>query len=223
MIIIDSNESGTSDMERRIRKLFDNDREKVDVKPLNHGEDYIVDVNDIQIPIQRKEGKDYVASIQDDRLNNELYEMSTHYHLSLLIVEGSISYALSQRGFKRQPYIGALASSILKRSPEGKKGQIVTVNLETEFDTAMFVYCLHDNLEEGLLERVPRISGRKSDPEKAKLALLQQIPQIGKKRARKIHDNFGSIKDLFEVEVEELQDCLGPTIGKKVYNFLREV
>jgi len=219
MIVIDSNEAAQSEMEKRLRKLTD----EVEVRPLKHGEDYIIEVDNIKVPIQRKASGDYIASISDGRLNNELYELSTHYDLSYLIIEGSISYALSLRGFKRAPYVGALVSASLKRSPEGKQGQIVTVNLETDFDTALFINTLHQQVKKGNFERLKYIPGRKSDPESAKLAMLQQIPGIGLKRAQKLHKEIGSLKEIFEAPEDKLEEVLGRNLGRKVYEFLRRV
>lgn len=219
MIYIDSNENAQTELKTQIEKLTDFG---IEVKNFNHGEDFLVSVDRIEIPVQRKSGSDFIASVQDDRLNNELYQLSTHYHFAYLLVEGGISYPLSQRGFKRQPFLGALLNSSLKRSPEGKRGQICIINVETDYDSAFVIYSLHKKLEEGMLERVPHVSGRKSDPERATLAILRQIPGIGKKRSQKLYEceEINSFTDLFEVDVRILQDTVGKKTGEKVHNFI---
>lgn len=187
--------------------------------------DYLLKVDDIELPIERKNTNkgDYVSSLVDGRLNNQLYELSTNYHLSILLVEGYISHSLSRRDFSRHQYISSLSKALLKRSPENCQGQIAMVATETEYDTRLLIRDLHRHLTEGMLERLPRIPGRKSDPETAKLSLLQQIPHIGKKRARKIHKKIGSLKTLMNTPESELQDVMGNKIGKDIYKFLREV
>lgn len=220
MIIVDSQEP--MKMFEKLKKNLENGVVKREQLKIG---DYLVKVDEIELAVERKNTVkgDYVSSMVDGRLNNQLYDMSTSYDLSVLLIEGYISQSLSRRDFSRHQYISSLSKALLKRSPEGKQGQIAIVSTETEYDTRLFLRDLHRHLTEGIFERLPLIPGRKSNPESAKLALLRQIPHIGKKRSRKLHKQVGSLKTLFNTPKGELQDIMGNKIGEDIYKFLREV
>ena len=185
--------------------------------------DYLVSVRDYEVPVERKEVHDFVASIEDGRIFTQAYVMSSVSEISFIVVEGSPMLVLSERRFPRQAFIGALTSLVLKRSPYGKKGFISLVVLDTKYDTVLFLKYLHKQLEEGKLYRLPRqqIRGKKLMNKKGVLiAMLQAVPGIGTELAYRIAEHFGSIKRLAEADVREIASV--PGVGLQTAKRIKE-
>jgi len=186
--------------------------------------DYVVKAGGVEVGVERKEVSDYINSIVDGRLFRQLYLMSCYYPLSYLAVVGYVSPVLSQRRFRREAYISSLIGASLKRSPEGARGQVVTVNLETEFDFVLFMYLLHRKLEEGDFERVPRPPNiNKSEPTALVKAIYAMLPGVGEKKAEKLYQCFPTLEDLVRASPTSLQVVLGKKTGLKVYRFIHGV
>jgi len=169
--------------------------------------DYLVCYGDYTIPVERKAAEDFVASIEDGRIFNQAYMMSTLSPVGYIIVEGTPSLALFERKFPRRAYIGALASLALKRSPYGQKGQISIIVVDSYHDTTLFLALLHKQLQEGKLERLPKlvVKGKKLlDKKGVMIAMLQAIPGVGRERARKIAERFNSVKEIINASISDL-------------------
>lgn len=187
--------------------------------------DYIVNAKDYIVFVERKTSQDFVKSILDGRVFNQAYMMSTLAPVSYIVVEGVISEALVETKFPRKAYIGALSSLVLKRSPYGCRGHISVISVETELDTAEFLRVLHSQLEEGKLERLPRVPlrGKKVlDKRGVTIAMLQTIPGVGLEKAKKIAERFSSIKELIEADVRQIASIEGIslTLAERIKSFL---
>lgn len=202
MITIDKREL-RSPVPGYLQKLYPD--AKFDILPIG---DYIADNTDqkpkerVDIGCERKSLQDYISSMISGHLNNQLYELSTNYAMSALIVEGgSVTEALMYRKMKRQQYWSSVAGSFLKRSPDGLSGVVGIIFTETAFDTALFIKSIHDKLSEkdGLV-RLPRLVKVKiSDAERLK-GILMGIPKIGEKRAEILLSHYGSLKKVFSAD-----------------------
>lgn len=118
------------------------------------------------------------------------------------------------RKIKRQTVLSSLAGSLLKRSPDGEKGVISVVMLETPFDTALFLYYLHRKLVEGDILRLPELKASKWKPEERAVGVLASFPLVGEERARRLLERFGSLREVLNASVEEL--CRVEGIGPKI-------
>ena len=184
--------------------------------------DYIVKVHEYVIPVERKTSNDYVASIMDGRLFKQLFELSTNYPFSYIVVVGIISEALMDRGFSRRAFISSLIGSSLKRSPYGCRGQVVTINLETDYDFILFLYFLHRKLMEGDVERLPRINVRKRDRKEALIMMYSCIPGVGVDRARKLVEVFDTPEKLIRASIYQIMrvEGIGEKLAYRIYRFL---
>jgi ERCC4-type nuclease len=162
--------------------------------------------------VERKEINDYVSSLTSGHLHTQLYDLSTHFDVSYLIVEGIISEALMYRKIKREAYLSSLAGASLKRSSEGKKGIVQIINLETAFDTAVFLKSLNERLG-GNEPRIPVISRVKRGAGDQLVFIVSSLPRIGEIRARKLLEHFGDLKSLVNAGAEEIASI--PGIGAK--------
>ena len=167
------------------------------------------------VVVERKEAGDYVGSLKDGTLQTQLYEMSTSYPYSILLVEGHVTHELMQRKMKRQQLISSLAGSILKRSPDGHRGVISLVNVDTPWDTALFLKYAHEkvNTDEGLL-RLPALRPQKWKPEHRQIGVLAGFPGVGPVRAENImsHPRLNTLKKIMNADIDTLCEVEG--IGK---------
>jgi ERCC4-type nuclease len=183
--------------------------------------DYLVVVGENRVAVERKEAPDFVQSIIDARLFNQLYYMSLYAPISYLVIIGNITEALIDRNFRRDGYIGALISATIKRAPDGYQGHVNVVNLDTLPDFMLFLKLLHNKLDEGDFIRLPRPSVRKDDRKYLAVATLATLPSIGEVYAKKLIERFGSIYNVVNASYSELAEVLGGKRAMRVYRFLR--
>ncbi|MGQ9723017.1 MAG: ERCC4 domain-containing protein [Candidatus Jordarchaeum sp.] len=211
MIIVDNHEK---------RSIVPEKLEKFEVKvqfaDLPAG-DYLI--NGI-ICVERKEINDYITSLTSGHLHTQLYNLSTNFEVSYLIVEGLISEALMYRKIKREAYLSSLAGASIKRSPEGKKGIVQIINLETAFDTALFLKSLNDRLEE-TEPRIPQITRVKRGAKDQLIFIVSSLPGIGEIRARKLLEHFGDMKNLVNANLDKIASI--PGIGIKTARELHNI
>ena len=188
---------------------------------LNLPFDYLIVVGINRISIERKTASDFVASIKDGRLHEQLYQMSVFTPISFLVVIGNISMALLESKFPRQAYIGALISATLKRSPEGAQGYVSVISLDTIYDFMLFLKYLHKQLEEGNLIRLPSLNVQKRDLKYLQIATLSTLPGVGEAYATKLLEKFGSIYNVVNASLPQLESVLGKAKAKKIYNYIR--
>jgi len=218
VIIVDSREP------KEIVDLIKRENVPVDIRDIQWT-DYLVCYGDYAIPVERKAAEDFVASIQDGRIFNQAYMMSTLSPVGYIIVEGTPSLALFERKFPRRAYIGALASLALKRSPYGHRGQISIIVVDSYHDTALFLALLYKQLQEGKLDRLPKLvvkGKRLLDKKGVMIAMLQAIPGVGQERARMIAEHFNSISELVRASVSDIARVKGVSIelARRIKDYL---
>lgn len=155
--------------------------------------DYVVG----EIGVERKSIEDYLASKTSGHLDKQLYAMSYNFELSYLFIEGYVSQALMYRKMKREPFISSLIGSSLKRADEGKRGRVVTVNLETKWDSALALKYLHDKVVKGE-SRMPRLRRVKPGAEGLMVYIVSSLPGIGEKRAKDMLNKHKTLRNLFK-------------------------
>lgn len=188
--------------------------------------DYVASGNE-NVIVERKEAGDYVSSLKDGSLHTQLYELSTNYPYSILLVEGKVTHQLMIQKIKRQQLLSSLAGSILKRSPDGKRGVISMVNVDTPWDSALFLkYCHEKVTKEGGLVRIPSLKAQKWKPEERAMGVLAGFPGVGKVRAQNImsQPELNTLQKVMNAEVEDLVkvDNVGPVVAKDVYSLARK-
>ena len=193
----------------------------VPTKPMpNLPFDYLLAYADRRVGVERKESSDFVQSIMDGRLWEQLYSMSTFCPLSYLVIIGNISTALIERSFPRSAYIGALVSATLKRSPEGFMGHVSVVVLDTSYDFREFLRLVCRKLTEEDV-RLPVKPVRKADLKSLQIQTLATLPGVGEKYAQELLEAFGNIYNVVNADLRSLARVLGEKRALKVYRFLR--
>ena len=179
------------------------------------------------VVVERKEAGDYVSSLKDGSLHTQLYELSTNYPYSILLVEGKVTHQLMIQKIKRQQLLSSLAGSILKRSPDGKRGVISMVNVDTPWDSALFLkYCHEKVTKEGGLVRIPSLKAQKWKPEERAMGVLAGFPGVGKIRAKSImsRPELNTLQKVMNAEIEDLvkAENVGPVVAHDIYSLSRK-
>lgn len=171
---------------------------KIEFKELKVG-DYIVK----GVAIERKTVNDFISSIKNKRLINQLEELQ-QYKNKLLIIEGLDEQELytdseDRIGMHPNAIRGFLLSVLLKY----KVPIIFTKNYE---DTAKFILILSKKKEK---EMSLNITKKNLNKKERKQFILEGFPGIGPKTAKKLFKKFKTIKNIFNSSQEELKEIIG--------------
>jgi len=203
IIYADSRE-GNSKVLRELDKLG------ADIKIMNLAvADYQVSED---VAIERKTARDFASSIVDKRLHKQAKEMVESFQKPVLIIEGKELYGSSIHPNAIQ---GALASLAVDFG-------IPIIPTRSEEDTAAMIRRIA--IREQMHER-PEIQIR---TEKKPLTLWEQqmyivesLPNVGPVTARKLLDEFGSVRGVINASESDLKKIEG--IGDKIAKKIRDV
>lgn len=163
--------------------------------------DYLVK----DVAIERKTVSDFISSMINRRLINQLEEIG-QYEDRLLIIEGIYEQELysdklseEREGMHPNSIRGFLLSVLLKY----KVPVLFTKDAE---DTAKFISVLAKRKSKEL----PLNVGKKTLDKKERLQfIIEGFPGVGPKTARKLLEKFGTIKNIANATEEELKEILG--------------
>lgn len=159
--------------------------------------DYIVK----DVAIERKTVPDFISSMISHRLIRQI-ESLQQYPNKLLIIEGIEEeelYADKNNGVNANAIRGFLLSILLKYNIP----VIYTKNYE---DTAKFLWILSRKKEKEL----PLKAKRKSLNKKEQMQfLLEGFPGIGPKTAKRLLNEFKSLKEIFNASLENIKKIIG--------------
>ena len=204
-IIVDSRETASSVV--RELKSYNCDLE---IQKLEVG-DYIVSD---RVAIERKSTEDFVASIIDGRLWNELIDLSTNYEIPILLLEGEPPQ--SNKRIHLNAILGALSSILIKfRMP--------TIYSRDTNDTArlLMAFAKKEQVEK---KRKIKLRHDKATTKQSEIVerIVAGIPGIDLKRSQSILDHFKTLNNVFKQEnIDELIKIEG--IGKKIANDILEI
>ncbi len=173
--------------------------------------DYIV--NDVAI--ERKTVSDFISSMLNKRLVNQLDSLQ-QYKNRLLLIEGIdeqelYSRDIPEKGLHPNAVRGFLLSIVL----EHKTPIIFTKDAE---DTAKFISILAKKQKR---EISLNVSKKSLDKKERMQFILEGFPGIGPKTAKKLLSHFKTLKEIFESSIEELKDVIGAKAD--VFKLLEEI
>ena len=160
--------------------------------------------------IERKTITDFIASIKNKRLQNQLEDLQ-QYPNRLLIIEGLDEQDLYSDEFEGETgmHPNAIRGLILSILLKHKIPIIYTKNTK---DTAKFLSILARKKE----KEHPLNVSKKALTKKQRLQfILEGFPGIGPKTAKKLLTKFNSLKNIFNANEEKLTEV----IGKKAKSF----
>lgn len=203
-IIVDTRES--PGLVRRLRELGSQVIQQA-ISPA----DYVVSEG---FAVERKTFSDFLRSVFDGRLFDQVERMSGAYENSCLVVEGSVEEGLSAT---KNPmvYWGALAKI-------SAKWDVSIVFTPDEENTAMFLHSLAKKLQEEEKRRIAvRHKPKTYTLSQRQLLAVQSLPNIGPERAERLLGRFGSLRRVFAASDKDLLSVKG--IGKKTVEGVREL
>ena len=195
-IIADSRE-GNSRVLRELTKLGID----IKVETLAIGDYQITD----DLIIERKTASDFVSSITDKRLYKQAKDMVDNFKKPVIILEGDNLYS----GFMNPNAVrGALAAIAIDfgipilptRGPEDTAAMIRRIIIREQNPNKAILQTRTEKKPLTLLEQ--------------KLFIIESLPNVGPVTARKLLEEFGSVKNIINASEKELQEVEG--IGKKI-------
>lgn len=191
MILMDSREPEEI-YQRLLAYNLPVERRKLDVA------DYIWD----DIAVERKTPKDFVQSVYDGRLWRQAVEMANNYSKSLILITGSpiqLDTLVRQNTFL---YTSVVFSLI-------KIGcNVIVIPVR---DTAFAIKVMYEKTyKKG---QKPKLAKRKAETlEEEVVRIVSQYPLINETRAKILLSHFGTIRNLANASIEDLEKVKG--IGK---------
>lgn len=190
-IVVDYREKNSLVIAKLIKLNFEIEFQELKVA------DYIVK----NVAIERKTVQDFLSSMINKRLVKQLEELQ-QYEKKLLIIEGIEEqelYSDQSEGINSNAIRGFLLSIVLKH-------KVPIIFTKNEEDTAKFIYVLSKKQE----KEMSLVSKKKALTKKEQLQfIVEGFPGIGPKTARKLLEEFGSIKNIINASGEELKKALG--------------
>jgi len=213
VVQIDFRENASGNIDRITRMGM-----SVDVKELKIG-DYIVG----PFCIERKTIADYYASLLDGSLNEQLWKMSHYYDYSFLAVIGVPSVEMIDKSFSRKVFISSLIGSCTKVSIDGRQGQILLLQFETEEDFCLFIKLLHNRSGESFIRSPATFKKQKFSKEDISIGMLSMIEGVGEKKAKLIMNKFGSLISVCIATLDEIMEIkgIGINIAKNIHETVR--
>lgn len=196
VIIVDTRES--SFIIRRLKNLGAN----VTVKMISPG-DYIVGEG---FAVERKSFDDFLRSIFDKRIFEQVRRLKEAYLKCCLLIEGNVGYELANL---KNPLVfwGALAKLISDHD-------LPVVFSLNENQSADFLFSLARKYQEEV-EATPiaRFKPKVRDLAQMQLLAVQGLPNVGPKMADRLLRRFKTVRKVFAAHPIELRSI--PGIGKK--------
>ena len=191
-----------------IIELFSGEGVYLEVKKIPHG-DYII--NDT-ITVERKTARDFLVSIIDGRLFNQLSRLKNHSYCPVLLIEGNPFK--TDLDFDPMAIRGALVSTqtmwyipiLFSKTKENTKDLLLMIAKQDE-----------------VITDVGQIRGgyRPKRLRTKQLYILQGLPGVGSLLAKRLMHHFGTVSKVMTAPVEELVKVEG--IGNKAAEKIRTV
>jgi ERCC4-type nuclease len=188
-VIVDNRERNSLVATHLVKEGFD-----VEWKQLPVG-DYIVK----GVAIERKTVSDLKSSIINKRIIQQLLELK-QYSKHLLLVEGILDEDVYNGGIHENAFRGFLLSVALDYN-------VPLIFTHDEEDTARYILVLAKKQERP--ETGIRASKIMMTLEERQQFVLEGFPNVGPKKARRLLEKFGSLKNIFESSEDDLKDILG--------------
>jgi len=181
---------------------------EVEIKKISHG-DYLI--ND-SITVERKTARDFLVSIIDGRLFNQLSNLKKYCMNPILLIEGN-PYR-TDLDFDEMAIRGALIST-------QAIWYIPTVFSRSKKDTRNLLLMI-GRQEEACVDVVPLRGGYRPKRRKSRqLFILQGLPKVGPTVAKRLLEHFRSVSNVLNATVEDLMHVDG--IGRISAEMIRDV
>lgn len=180
----------------------------IEVREMSCG-DYLLSED---FPIERKAAIDFIASIQDRRLFEQVARMRGEYGRATFILEGDV--LATRSNMEPAAIVGAI--SYLTAIEDAR-----VLTTRTASETANLMATIARHRQQGLGYQVGL---RASKPKNVRLQaqfVAEGLPGVGPVAAKALLNHFGTIPALMQADVAQL--CAVPKIGKKTAQQIRDL
>jgi DNA excision repair protein ERCC-4 len=197
------------DRERKsdvIESLLEIENVEVDIKRLSIG-DY--QVNN-RVIVERKTLKDFAISIIDGRLFSQMVRLANSKSQGVLILEGTAGDSVDI-GVTREALQGALITvSLILGVP--------VLRARNPAETAKLIVFIARQIESVASGGVQRHGYQPKGLRYRQRYILQGLPKVGRERADRLLDRFGSVEAVISAGIDDLQtvDGIGKNIAEKI-------
>jgi Fanconi anemia group M protein len=181
---------------------------EVQVKELSCG-DYLLRED---FPVERKAANDFVLSIQDRRLFEQVAKMKADFGRATFILEGDVYATRSQ--MSPDAIRGALS---YLATIEGA----TILPTKNTTDTAALLAVMARHLQEGLGYEVALRGSKPKDLRTQAQFIVEGFPGIGPGSAKALLGHFGSIQAICAADVKTLRGA--PGVGEKTAKQIRAI
>lgn len=202
----------TREQASKIIKELTKKEAKIIVKQLDVG-DFIVSN---EIVIERKTIEDFLTSITDGRLFNQLINMSNNYEKPVLLLEGNIDEIYTLREIHKNAIMGIISSIATTY-------RIPIINTKDIYESADYIYHIAKREQEKNEKPIKIRIGKKGlTPEEQQQYILEGFPMIGPQMAKTLLNKFGTIKNIMNTTEKELIQLpnMGEIKAKKLLKLL---
>lgn len=194
-----------------VRELSGKDA-KITVKQLDVG-DYVLSDD---VVVERKTTEDFLQSMIDGRLFQQVIKMNSNYKAPLMLVEGSMDEMYSLRNIHKNAIIGALTSIALNY-------RLPVLFTKSPQETAEFLFLIAKREQLGKEKDIRLRTGRKGmGIYEQQQFVVESFPTVGPTMARALLKKFRSIKNIVNARSPEWQEVgnLGPKKSKQIRRVL---
>ena len=170
--------------------------------------DYLVSE---RVGVERKTVSDFIQSIVDGRLMNQMKELSNNYEKPVLIVEG-VESMYSVRNIHPNAVRGALASCALDF-------KVSVICAEDAADTAYTIIALAKREQLDNKKPISLHANKKVfDIFEQRKYVIESLPNISATLAERLLKHFGSVKAVINADEEKLKEIegIGAVIAKQI-------
>jgi ERCC4-type nuclease len=163
-----------------------------------------------RVIIERKTLKDFAISVIDGRLFKQMIHLANSKSEGVLILEGTTSDWV-EIGVTREAMQGALITVSLIIG-------IPVLRSKNPTETANLIVYIGRQIESITNGGVQRHGYQPKGIRYRQLYILQGLPGVGRERADRLLDRFGSIEAVISASIDELQtvDGIGKNIAEKI-------
>jgi len=206
VVFVDTREQNSAIAEKLVQEGVN-----VKVKMLDVG-DYVLSD---KVVVERKTIEDFLQSIVDRRLSEQLVSMKTNYEKPLLLVEGDLARIYSLRNIHKNSIIGTLTSAALDY-------QVPILFTSDARETVDFLHNIAKREQLGKVNDIRLRIGRKgmSLGEQQRF-VVESLPFVGPKMAKALLKKFKSVKGIANALSKDLQEV--DNLGQKKAKHIKKV
>lgn len=165
--------------------------------------------------VERKEVSDFLESITDGRLFSQVKDLTSNYQQPVIILEGEGLY--KRRNIDENAIYGALSSLACDF-------RIPVLFTKDQSETASLLSTMLKRKKKNKNNSAVRKEKKSMSNRDRKKYILEGLPSISGVLAERLLDHFGSVREVFQADEDELQDVdgIGPSTADKIISVISE-